>query len=302
MKRLDKLRAAVTLYSVSVIMGCSSYNYVEYDSPTPKISIAPLLEKPRVALVLGSGGPRGYAHIGILRVLDEFNVPIDMVVGTSVGSVIGSFLAAGYSIEEIQTLSKQGGPLTLFDPSIFADRGWIKGQKLQNYVNQKLGNKTIEELKIPFVAVATKLVDYQPVFFDNGNVGVAVRASSAVPNIISPVGINGIEYIDGDESLPLAVTAAVEAGADFIIAVDVLARANAVPADASIFEKRREASRRARIQPEASKADFLFHPDLDYNAGPWKSYFDAVELEGEQYARAKIQDLLAKLAEKNIHF
>ena len=115
--------------------------------------------------------------------------------------------------------SKQGGLFTLFDFSPFADRGWIRGQKLQDYVNEGVNHAAIEDLQRKLIVVATRLKDNKPVYFRQGNVGVAVRASSAVPNIISPVGINHIEYVDADESLPVAVQVARDAGAEFVIAI-----------------------------------------------------------------------------------
>jgi NTE family protein len=209
---------AAVLASLS---GCAPFNYTLPDSPVASASVAPLQPRPRVALVLSSGGPRGYAQIGVMRVLEEAGIEVDLVVGTSVGSLLGAFWADGRSAAEIDAISQDGGPLTLFDLSPFADRGWIHGQRLQDYVNAQLGNKPIEQFSRRLVVGATRRVDKAPVFFTQGNAGVAVRASSAVPGVISPVGIQGTEYEDGDESLPLAVRAARQAGARFVIAVDV---------------------------------------------------------------------------------
>ena len=195
------------------IAGCSSFNYTQADSPVPLASVPVMSLRPQVALVLGSGGPRGYAHIGVMKVLEQAGIDYDLVVGSSVGSLIGAFWAHGYKASEIDELSKQGGPLTVFDFSVFADRGWIHGQRLQDFVNDRLQSPRIEAMPRKFIAVATRLNDKQAVFFQSGNAGVAVRASSAVSQIISPVGIQGVEYEDGDESLPVAVRAARQAGA-----------------------------------------------------------------------------------------
>jgi NTE family protein len=223
-----------TTVMATTLTACAPFNYALQDSPVATAVVSPIQPRPRVALVLSSGGPRGYAHIGVMRVLEEAGVEIDLVVGSSVGSLLGAFWADGRSATEIDQLSQSGGPLTLFDLSPFADRGWIHGQRLQDYVNDRLGNKSIEQLPRRLVVGATRREDKAPVFFTSGNVGVAVRASSAVPGIISPVGIQGVEYEDGDESLPLAVRAARQAGASFVIAVDVTPRAETTPPDASI--------------------------------------------------------------------
>jgi NTE family protein len=250
------------------ISGCSSFNYDKADSPTPLVSVPTFVPKPKIALVLGSGGPRGFAHIGVMKVLEESGIEYDLVVGSSVGSLIGAFWSAGYTASEIDELSKQGDPFTVFDFSLFADRGWIHGQRLQNYVNDKLGNRTIESLPRKFIAVATRIQDKQPVFFHTGNLGVAVRASSAVSKVFSPVGINGVEYEDGDESLPVAVRAARQAGATYIIAVDVTPFASTAPPNTSQSRIDRALIRRKRVDPELKDADFVIQPDIGFNTLP----------------------------------
>ena len=256
--------------------------------------------KPQVALVLGSGGPRGYAHIVVMKVLDEAGIEYDLVVGSSVGSLIGAFWASGYNASEIDDLSRQGGPLTVFDFSVFADRGWIHGQKLQDFVNDRLHSPRIEAMPRKFVAVATRLTDKQPVFFQSGNAGVAVRASSAVSRIISPVGIQGVEYEDGDESLPVAVRAARQAGARFVIAVDVTAVPGTAPADTTTARLEREARRRARIDPELINADFVIHPDLGFETWPTSAFFEHARQSGEHAARRLLPRLQAAMAAVDI--
>jgi NTE family protein len=294
MPSLPILRATFAALAAA-LAGCAPFNYSGPDSPRALTAVAPIEPAPRIALVLSSGGPRGYAHIGVMRVLEEAGIEVDLVVGTSVGSLLGAFWADGRSAAEIDKLSENGGPLTLFDLSPFADRGWIHGQRLQDYVNAGLGSKSIEQLQRRLVVGATRRNDKAPVFFTSGNAGVAVRASSAVPRVLSPVGIEGIEYEDGDESLPLAVRAARQAGARYVIAVDVTPRPETVPANASIAQRDRVARRRARIAPESEKADFLIHADLEFGASPLTSYFRYARATGEQSARRHLPQLLASL-------
>ena len=142
---------------------------------------------------------------------------------------------------------------------------------------------------------ATRRDDKTPVFFINGDAGVAVRASSAVPGIISPVGIQGTEYEDGDESLPLAVRAARQAGANFVIAVDVTPRPETAPPDASASQRARVAMRSARIAPEAVLADYMIHADLKFKASPRRSYFSYARAAGERSARSHLPLLLDRL-------
>lgn len=279
------------------LVSCAPFNYTQADSPVPRTSLAPMTPKPRVALVLGSGGPRGYAHIGVMKVLDEAGLDIDLVVGSSVGSLIGAFWAQGYSALDLDRIAQTGGPLTLFDISIFADRGWIHGQRLQDYVNDQLGHPVIEQLPRRLIVTATRRTDKQAVFFDQGNVGVAVRASSAVPKILSPVGIQGIEYEDADESLPVAVSAARQAGASFVIAVDVSALPGSAPDTVPLSMLETDAKRRSRIDPETLKADVVIHPDMGYFASPRESFFRRAQRAGEQAARQALPDVLKKLSQ-----
>ena len=133
-----------------------------------------------------------------------------------------------------------------------------------------------------------------------GNIGVAVRASSAIPKVISPVGINDVEYEDGDESLPLAVKAARDAGAEFVIAVDVTARDGSAPAGTSSEWLARDAKRRARIVPEVALADFVIHPDMGYYASPFKSFFDRAQLAGETETSARLPELLSLMRARGL--
>jgi len=281
---------------VGLVLGaCSPFNHTGPDSPVPLAAVPALQPTPRVALVLGSGGPRGYAHIGALKVLEEAGIQADLVVGSSVGALLGAFWADGVSAQRMDELSREGGPLTVFDPSPFADRGWIIGQRLQNYVNDNLSTTRIEQLKHPLVVVATRRADKAPVFFMRGNVGVAVRASSAIPKVISPVGIEGTEYEDGDESLPVAVRAARQAGAQFVIAIDVSAHPGSAPERVNPEWLVRDASRRSRIDPEVAQADFLIHPDMGYYASPREAFFNRARQAGEDEARRLLPALQLKL-------
>jgi NTE family protein len=230
-----------------------------------------------------------------MRVLEEAGIEVDLVVGTSVGSLLGAFWADGRSAAEIDALSQQGGPLTLFDLSPFADRGWIHGQRLQDYVDTRLRHRSIERMPRRLVIGVTRRADKAPVFFSEGSAGVAVRASSAVPGILSPVGIQGVEYEDGDESLPLAVRAARQAGARFVIAVDVTPRPESAPPGTSEAQIERIARRTARIAPEAAQADFVLQAELKFEASPLPGYFRYARTTGESSARRQLPLLMARL-------
>lgn len=289
---------ATLLIAALSATACAQFNHAQTNSPVAMSAVPAITPAPRVALVLGSGGPRGYAHIGVMRVLEDAGIPVDLVVGSSVGALLGSFWAHGYSAQAMDDLSQTGSPLTVFDFSVFADRGWIHGQRLQDYVNKGLNDSNIEDMPRPFIAVATRLRDKQPVFFNTGNVGVAVRASSAVHRVFSPVGILGVEYEDGDESLPVAVRAARQAGARFVIAVDVTARPGNAPEGTSAARLEREARRRARIDPELQHADFVIHPDMGFATRPTPAFFRMARQSGEDEARLLLPQLRAALEKR----
>lgn len=285
-------RAGCLAAMLAILMaGCAPFDYTEGDAPQAQENVPVFEPAPGIALVLGAGGPRGYAHIGVMRVLEEAGIEIDLIVGSSVGSLLGVFWASGLSAAEIDHLSTQGGPLTLFDFSPFADRGWIRGQRLQDYVNDALESTPIERLTRPVVIAATRRDDKTPVYFVSGNTGVAVRASSAVPGVFSPVGIDGVEYEDGDVSLPVAVTAARAAGAQFVIAVNVYPKKASTPADASGQSQARYERRRLQMAPELAKADFVIHADTPYHASPRQRYFRAARAVGEEEARKRLPEL-----------
>lgn len=294
-RRLAGALVAAGALAPAWLGGCAAFDYRAADAPEALGALTPLQPRPRLALVLGSGGPRGYAHLGVLRVLEEAGIVPDLVVGSSVGALIGTFWASGLSAAQLDALSLSGGPLTVFDPWPFADRGWIIGQRLQDYVNTGVQGRRLEDLPRRVIVAATRRSDKAPFYFMRGHAGVAVRASGAVPGIVSPVGIQGGEYEDGDESLPLPVSAARAAGARWVIAVDVSVRAGATPATATAAQRERDRRRRARIDGEAAQADFLLHPDLAYDAGPWRSYFLDSRQRGEAYARERLHALRAAL-------
>lgn len=286
---------AGTAVAMLQLTACAPFNYTQTNRPQALMAVPAYAQAPRIALVLGSGGPRGYAHIGVMQVLEQEGIAYDLVVGSSVGALLGAFWAGGYTASEIDALSQAGGPLTVFDFSPFANRGWIHGQRLQDYVNLRLDNVSIESMDRKFIAVATRLSDKEPVFFNNGNVGVAVRASSAVSGIFSPVGIDGVDYEDGDESLPVAVRAARQAGAPFVIAVDVTARPGSAPDGTPRARLDREARRRQRIDPELLKADFVIHPDMGFATRPTPAFFRHARQQGEAEARRLLPGLKAML-------
>jgi len=213
-------RSAAAIIALALV-GCASTPVAERPPlAEPLVPIA-RADRPVVAVVLGSGAARGFAHVGALKVLDEAGIHADLVVGTSAGSLVGALYAGGIRGDALvdMALAVQRGQLV--DLVAFPKRGFIDGDKLESFVNQSLGNRAIEQLERPFVAVATELRTGTLTAFNRGNTGVAVRASCSVPAVFHPVMIEGHEYVDGSLVSPVPVRVARSLGAEIVIAVDV---------------------------------------------------------------------------------
>jgi len=182
--------------------------------------VQPQREPARIALVLGGGAARGFAHIGVLKILESNGIPIHMIVGTSAGSFVGSLYAYGLNAYQIQKLSLDIQRSDIADFTI-PDNGFIKGDLLEEYVNRMLRNTTMEKLRIPFYSVATELPNGKETVFATGNTGKAVRASCSIPGVFNPAIIGNKMYVDGGVVSPVPVDAAKRLGADVVIAVDI---------------------------------------------------------------------------------
>ena len=176
------------LVSILMFTACT----VKEVQPPPPVQPPPVVHPPpnpaRIALVLGAGASKGFAHIGVLKVLESNKIPIHLIVGTSMGSVIGSLYAYGYNAFQIQKMSFSIETGDILDYA-FPDNGFIKGERLEEFVNKSLKSTPIEKLKIPFYAVSTDLQTGREVVFGKGNTGTAVRASCSIPGIFRPVKI-----------------------------------------------------------------------------------------------------------------
>jgi NTE family protein len=177
---------------------------------------------PKIGLALGGGAARGFAHVGVIQVLEENGIKPDLVVGTSAGSLVAALYASGRNGQQLQAAAME------MDEAAFADwtlplfnRGVLRGEALGRYVDNQVGHKLLENMTMPLGVVATDLASGQGVLFQRGDTGTAVRASSAVPAVFLPVRIGGHEYVDGGLVSPVPVRYARQMGAEVVIGVDI---------------------------------------------------------------------------------
>ena len=177
-------------------------------------------KRPRLGLALGGGAARGFAHIGVVQALEEAGIKVDLVVGTSAGSLVAALLAHGNTGAEMASLALTMDESTLTDWA-YPGRGLLRGDALARFARLHTGGQTIEQLKLPLGIVATDLASGAGVLFQRGDIGAAVRASSAVPAVFQPVKIGDREYVDGGLVAPVPVRYARQMGAAMVIAVDI---------------------------------------------------------------------------------
>ncbi|SLJ85896.1 patatin-like phospholipase family protein [Psychrobacter sp. DAB_AL43B] len=207
----------LTLFGL-FISACNSLTPV---APTETL----MPNKPKVALVLGGGGAKGFAHVGVIKALEENGITPTLVVGTSVGSLVGSLYASGYTAKQLERLALDITDSELTDFTL-SNQGFIEGIKLKNFINANVGGRKIESFPISFAAVAAEKQSLKKAVFTTGDAGLAVQASCSVPNIFIAPRIPekvGKKYIDGGVVSLVPVDSARDLGADIIIAVDVTA-------------------------------------------------------------------------------
>jgi NTE family protein len=224
--------------SVLWLAGCAGIAPpVEPAAPAVPTVTAPVAPRklPRLALALGGGAARGFAHVGVIQVLEEAGIKPDMVIGTSAGSLVAAIYASGKTGAQMQQIATEMEEAMLTDWTLpIFGRGLLRGEALARYVNGIVGNKPIESLALPLGIVATDLQNGDGIVFRRGDTGMAVRASSAVPSLFQPVRIGTREFVDGGLVAPVPVRYARQMGADLVIAVDISNEPRSNTADGAI--------------------------------------------------------------------
>ncbi|WP_163120965.1 patatin-like phospholipase family protein [Acinetobacter portensis] len=264
-----------------ILVGCQSMPQLESYKNKPQQSLSYLPDaqelpnqvnfqqiekkekKPVIALVLGSGGARGYAHIGVIEILEKYNIHPDFIVGTSAGSIVGALYASGKSADELKEIALSLKANDVRDVKLDM-KGFFEGKKVEDFINQQVNDTQLQKLKIPMYVVATELQDGKKVVFNYGNTGQAVRASVAIPSMFIPTKIGTDEYVDGGLVSPVPVKTAKDLGADIVIAVDILAQPTHTETSNiwGLFNQNINIMQKHLAQEELKYADIVIQPDL----------------------------------------
>ena len=236
---------------------------------------------PKLGLALGGGAARGFAHIGVIQVLEEAGLRPDFVAGTSAGSVVAALYASGKTGAQLQQIgeSMEEAAITDWTLPVF-NSGLVRGDALAKYVNQQVGGRSIENMALPLGIVATDLYSGEMMVFQRGNTGMAVRASSAVPALFQPVKISGRSYVDGGLVSPVPVRAARLMGAQVVLAIDITSPPDSSGSDNTITVLLQTASIMGKSINafELKEADVVVRPDLrDVSSADFSSRKKAIE-------------------------
>jgi NTE family protein len=292
--RLSRTLVASTVLALASCGGGAPVRPDASVSSTPTPRPTPV----RIGLALGGGAAKGFAHIGVIKMLEANGIRVDVVAGTSAGSVVGAMYAGGMDAFALQEQAVALDEDRIRDVRLFSG-GLVQGQALQDYVNATLKNRPIEKLRKPFAAVATQLETGRRTVFTRGNAGQAVRASSSIPGVFEPVKIGRATYVDGGVVSPVPVDAARQLGADVVIAVDISTKVDGKAPGSLLGTVNQSITIMGQKlgEQELARADVVIRPKVN-DIGP--ADFErkgAAILEGERAALAALPQIRARIAQ-----
>lgn len=263
-----------------------------------------LTKEPRVALVLGSGGARGYASVGVIKVLHKAGIPIDLIVGASSGSIIGGIYADSGDAMQLEKIMMHSGYGDFIDISFLHPfAGPISGATELNFLLTKMRSRNFNDLKIKLVVVATDLKTGQAVTLDSGPVAPAIVASTALPGLVRPVKLYGYELIDGGVVEPVPVSVAKLYHPKVIIAVDVSPELDeTLPGEAyGIYSRAYQIMWRRLVELTLQGADVIIHPKVG-QTGTFAIYQrKQMEKVGEEAAQKMLPEIQRILKQKGVN-
>jgi NTE family protein len=256
MRRRSWLGAAAATLAACTLAPDADHD--EADAPRA----VPLARPARTAWVLSSGGPRGFVHVGVLKALDELGLAPDLIVGASVGALVGCLRASGVPAKDIETLALDL-QFTAMARLVWSADERFSGAPLAELVQRHAKVQLLERMPVAMACVAASKRDRTLVAFTAGDAGVAVQASSAIEGQFTPVRIHGEQYVDADWVAPLPVRLARSLGAQRVLAVDATAHEDRAPAGAEVYREG-DLRKRALVKADTAGADLLLHPDFGY--------------------------------------
>ena len=258
-------RGLILLVVALGVVGCASPPAPVPVSQGPA-AVEPVPPRPpRIGLALGGGAAKGFAHVGVIAVLEEAGIVPDLIVGTSAGSLVAALYASGMNAEQLRQTALRLEEVAIADWMLpLINRGFFKGEALARYVNDAVAGRLIEDMRIALGVVAVDLANGQPILFRRGDTGTAVRASSAVPAVFQPVRISGRDYVDGGLVSPVPVQFARQMGAELVIAVDISQPPEGQPAGDTLQILLQTFNIMGQVikQHEIAQADVLVRPSL----------------------------------------
>lgn len=297
MNALRAQRRAALLAVLAGLAGSGAApSYAQSASPSPRRGNGK--QNLRLGLALGGGSARGFAHIGVLKALEEAGYQPDAIVGTSAGALVGAFYAAGFSPWQMEEVALKVRDVDIADISNNNTRGLFAGESLQRLVNDYVRQRPLERLKTPFGAVTTNLTSGESVLLRAGDTGQAVRASCAIPGVFTPTNINGTIYVDGGITSPLPVRHARSMGVDVVIAIDVGTKPQNKIGNGlyEVILQSFEIMGRNLAQLEGQQADFVIRPNTSrFTSSDFASRKDFIQA-GYETARNALPELAKKIA------
>ncbi|MEI6682690.1 MAG: patatin-like phospholipase family protein [Bacteroidota bacterium] len=293
----------LSFFLVLLMAGCTR-KFMVINDPPGMPPARKLAHAPRVALVLGGGAFRGIAHVGVLKVFEEEKIPIDLIIGTSAGSLVGAIYADNPHVDSLYPLINATKIKDIFDFSLtWSKLGYVSGRKLQGFVTKHTTAKNIEQTLIPFVAIAADLQKGVPVVLASGPLAPAVNASCAIPEVFVPVKMYGKILVDGGVLNNLAADVAREYGATVIIAVDVMNDLDTLPVISSrsaVTRRVAQISLHRFARERSGMADILVIPDLKGMPYISDKYNQPMYDAGIKAARLMMPEIRKILAQKGI--
>jgi NTE family protein len=278
------------LGAATAATGCTFASDADHDGDDAPREM-PLARVPRVAWVLSSGGPRGFTHVGVLRALHEMGLVPDLIVGASVGALVGAMRASGLSAPAIEAIALDLQPLSLARVAIGAEER-LSGGPLAELARRHSPVQQLERMPIAMACVACRKRDGRSIAFTAGDVGLAVQASAAIEGQFAPVRIRGQTYVDADWYNPLPVRLARALGAQRVIAVDATAHLDRTPAGAERYREG-DAKKKALVDADAMLADLVLKPDFGYWVSLSRDFRERAIAAGYRDTMAKERELRA---------